>query len=174
MLVGESPDCEANAAGADVEARSYHVGVVDPLLSSSLRAGREAGVADVDLGVGHVDVESREAAKHCGQGGPGRSRADNHVALEADSVDGGACSLDDLDKLDSTVRLGLVVLEVVVVVVAGKPGEVRSLLVRSKEAVQLGTQHHKGISSNTYSFVFGSAALAALKERGMKSVPKTR
>jgi hypothetical protein len=41
------------------------------------------------------------------------------MALEADAVDGGACGLDDLDELDSLVRLGAIILEVVVVVVPG-------------------------------------------------------
>jgi hypothetical protein len=41
------------------------------------------------------------------------------VALEADAVEGSAGVEDDLDGLDGAVRLGLVVLEVVVVDVPG-------------------------------------------------------
>lgn len=79
------------------------------------------------------------------------------MALETDTVDGGTGVLDDLDDLDSTVGLGAVVLEVVVVVVPC------GVLVTSHHVVYV-----KGMS---YSLALGSASWAALKDTARKSVP---
>lgn len=79
------------------------------------------------------------------------------MALETNTVDGGTGVLDDLDDLDSTVCLGTVVLEIVVVVVSC------GVLVTSCFVVYI-----RGMS---YSLALGSASWAALKDTARKSVP---
>jgi hypothetical protein len=112
-------------------------------------------VADVELRVGDLDAEAGEALQRGGQGAAARGAADDEMALEADTVNGGARGLDDLDELDGAVRLGLVVLQVVVVVVPGKIG-----LEPDNQMLTRGRWVHP------YSLVSGSAALARLNERG--------
>jgi hypothetical protein len=72
-------------------------------------------VPDVDLGVGDLESQGREALEGGGEGGPLRRGADDEVALEADAVDRGAGVEEDLRGFDDAVCLGAVVLEVVVV-----------------------------------------------------------
>ena len=76
-------------------------------------------MADVELGKGDLEAKGSEALQGSGYAAPAGGAADNQMALEANTVDGGASSLDDLDQLDSFVSLGAVVLQVVVVVVPG-------------------------------------------------------
>lgn len=76
-------------------------------------------MADVDLGVGDVEVKGGEAAEGGREVGARGRVADDEVALEADTVDRSTSRLDDVDGLKDAVRLGTVVLEVVVVVVPG-------------------------------------------------------
>lgn len=75
-------------------------------------------MADVNLRVGDLEAEGREALKDGDEGGALRGGADDEVALEADAVDGGAGVEDDLDGFDGAVCFGAVVFEVVVVEIA--------------------------------------------------------
>jgi hypothetical protein len=113
-------------------------------------------VADVELRVGDLDAEAGEALQRGGQGAAARGAADDEMALEADTVNGGARGLDDLDELDGAVRLGLVVLQVVVVVVPRRGVELEP----DNQTLTRGRWVHP------YSLVPGSAALARLNDRG--------
>lgn len=73
---------------------------------------------DVELRIGDLDAERREALEGRDEGGALRGGAYDQVALEADAVDRGLGGLDDLDELDGAVCLGAIVLEVVVIVVS--------------------------------------------------------
>ena len=162
VLVRHTPDSDTNAAG-DVKARAHDVSVVVSLGSEGGRRGRKAGVADVELGVGDLEAEGREATEDSGEVGAGGRAADDEMALETDAVDGGAGVLDDGDGFVDAVGLGAVVLEVVVVVVPWRDQYVgRNMGIKGEE------------EEKTYSLVLASAFLAALKEMGRKSVPMTR
>lgn len=114
VLVRDAPDGHADAA-VHVEARAHHVREVVALRHQRAVGGREGRVADVQLGVGDLEAEGREAAQRRGEGGPRGGGPDNEVALEANAVDGGAGVLDDLGGLEDAVCLGAVVLEVIVI-----------------------------------------------------------
>lgn len=128
VLVGERPDGDTDAA-RHVEAGPDDVGKVVTLGDLGLGAGGEGGVADVELSVGDIDTEGGEAAEGGGQVGAAGRAADDQVALEANTVNGGTGSLDDADNLDGPVSLGLIVLEVVVIIVP-KDSQVRNIISR--------------------------------------------
>ena len=116
VLVGEGPDGHADAADG-VEAAADDTGVVVALSDESRGRGGQARVADVELGKGDLEAKGGEALQDSGDAAPAGGAADNQMALEANTVDGSASSLDDLDQLDGLVSLSAVVLQVVVVVV---------------------------------------------------------
>lgn len=116
VLVRDSPDGHTHAA-LDVKAGSDHVGKVVTLGLESGLGGGDRGVADVELSVGDLDVESSEALQDSGEVSARGGLADDKVTLEADTVDGGTGVLDDLNELKGALCLGTVALEVVVVVV---------------------------------------------------------
>jgi hypothetical protein len=74
-------------------------------------------VADVELGDGDLNVEIGEALESGGELRARRSLADDQMALETNTVDGGTFLLEELDELDSLVGLGTVLLKVIIVVV---------------------------------------------------------
>lgn len=76
-------------------------------------------MTDIKLCVGNIDVQRGEATQRGHQLAAAGRRADDKVALEADTVDGCTCSLDDVDNFHGSVGLRSVVFKVVVVVVAG-------------------------------------------------------
>ncbi len=110
-------------------------------------------MADVELGEGDLEAKGSEALERSGNAAAARGAADNKMALEADTVDGGASSLNDLDQLDGLVGLGAVVLQVVVVVVPGQ------LAGRGLEMADV-------VGGSPYSLTLESAALARLNARG--------
>jgi hypothetical protein len=133
VLVRHTPDSDTNAAG-DIEARAHDVGVVISLGGEGGRRGRKAGVADVELGIGDLEAEGREATEGGGEVGAGWRAADDEMALETDAVDGGAGILDDGDGFVDAIGLGAVVLEVVVVVVPWRDQyAVRNMGVKEEE-----------------------------------------
>lgn len=119
VFVDVAPDGDADAAG-DVQAGADHVGIVITLLGEGGGGGGDRLVRDVELGVGDFDAESGEALEEVGHGGARGRAADLHMGLETDTVNGGAGGFDELDELEGPFGLGAVVLEVVVVVVAGR------------------------------------------------------
>lgn len=116
VLVRDSPDGHTHAA-LDVKAGSDDVGKVVTLGLESRLGGGDRGMADVELSVGDLDVEGSEALEDSGEVSARGGLADDEVALEADTVDGGTGILDNLDELKGALRLGTIALEVVVVVV---------------------------------------------------------
>jgi hypothetical protein len=64
-------------------------------------------VANVDLGIRHLDAKGGEATESGSEVCAGRSRSHDEVTLEADAVDRGAGSLDGADELDDPVLRGV-------------------------------------------------------------------
>lgn len=119
VLVDEAPDGDTDAA-VDVHAGANHVSIVGSLLGLDGGGGGLVLVRNVELGIGNLNTESCEALEEVGHGSARGRAADSHMGLETDTINGGAGSLDELDELKGPFGLGAVVLEVVVVVVAGR------------------------------------------------------
>ncbi len=111
-------------------------------------------MADVELGKGNLQAKGSEALEGGGDAAAAGGTADNEMALEANAVDGGASSLDDLDQLDGLVGLGAVILQVVVVVV--------SVFLVSGRGLRVAAL----VGGKPYSLTVESAALARLNARG--------
>lgn len=148
VLVSDAPDGNTNTA-LNIETRSNNIGILVTLSLQLSSRGGNGLVADIKLSVGNLDIKSSEALEHGDELRARGGLADDEMALETNTVNGSTGLLDDLDKLDGTVGLLAVLLEVVVVVV---PGTIRQLLVNTVR--------------ETYSLAAGSAFLAALKEMG--------
>lgn len=116
MGVGGAPDRDADAA-LHRQAGADHGGVVVGLALLGLGVGGEARVADVDLGVGDVEVLGGEGVEHRGQRLLAARLADGEVALEADAVDGGPAAPDQIDNPERRLLLVARLLDVEVVVV---------------------------------------------------------
>lgn len=112
-----APHRDANT-GTRSKTSTRHGAIVGGLLRQAGRRRRQAGEADIELGVGDLDaqrgkgVDLREQRRGAGR------LADDEVALQTDAVDAGAAvGLDLLDEGDGVGGLGAGVLDVVVIVV---------------------------------------------------------
>jgi hypothetical protein len=135
VLVGDTPDGNTNTA-LGVETSADNIGILITL-SLELSGGSGDGLmADVKLGDGDLNVEISEALESGSELRARRSLADDQMALETNTIDGGALLLEKLDKLDSLVSLGTVLLKVVVVVV---PKWSDPFISRGEGGLQLGS-----------------------------------
>ncbi|KAI6763855.1 hypothetical protein HG530_007644 [Fusarium avenaceum] len=121
VLISDAPDSNTNTA-LNIETRSNNVGVLVTLSLQLSSRGGNGLVADIKLGVGDLDIKSSEALEHGDELRTRGGLADNEMALETNTINGSTGLLDDLDKLDGTVGLLAVLLEIVVVVLGGGVG----------------------------------------------------